>query len=483
MAAHRYWRAVGLEAYGLAGLDITEFQLLAGTTRVDASASLTSSVAPTTGALANLKDNDTSTGAAWSASALKSLVLNWDFGGSPQDVTDICIGANADATKFLLLCRLQYSDDATTWTPSTPFVGITWPGSKTRTSSAAPLEQIVLHFNGTNGSTTFTEVGGKTVTRAGSTLPTISTTQSKFGAASGAFVAGNVSVPHAAIPGDFTAQIQFYWDGTATTTSRALFTIGANGINLELYLKPTTHALSLFTTPNGTITLAGPAQSPTANSWNTATLERSNGQLSIYLNTVFAGGISYPNPLPAGTLTIGQFNTGNDSFTGYLDEFFLFNGEALGNGEGVSIPATEYAISTGQRIVRNTVRGRTAPALSMALPSAASVPTTFGAGAPVVRPLRGRTDYISGVLGQGVGRISGTTRKVGIPNNVPVRVRVRLVRERDFLPMRETWSDPITGAYSFDYVDELQTYTVVAFDHTHDERAVVGDNLTPTIIN
>ncbi|MBT2303982.1 hypothetical protein J7E70_26420 [Variovorax paradoxus] len=48
--------------------------------------------------------------------------------------------------------------------------------------------------------------------------------------------------------------------------------------------------------------------------------------------------------------------------------------------------------------------------------------------------------------------------------------------------MREMWSDPATGAYQFDYVDEMQKYTVIAFDHTHNERAVVADNLTPEII-
>jgi hypothetical protein len=95
--------------------------------------------------------------------------------------------------------------------------------------------------------------------------------------------------------------------------------------------------------------------------------------------------------------------------------------------------------------------------------------------------LRGRNDYLTGVRGEGIGRISGTVKDKGTPN-IPTFARVRLVRERDFLPMRETWSDPTTGAYQFDYVDEMQKYTVIAFDHTHNERAVIADNLTPDII-
>lgn len=43
----------------------------------------------------------------------------------------------------------------------------------------------LLHFNGTNGSTTFTDQKGVTWTRGGT--PTISTAQSKFGGASGVF--------------------------------------------------------------------------------------------------------------------------------------------------------------------------------------------------------------------------------------------------------------------------------------------------------
>lgn len=87
-------------------------------------------------------------------------------------------------------------------------------------------------------------------------------------------------------------------------------------------------------------------------------------------------------------------------------------------------------------------------------------------------------DSITGVLGQGVGRVRGTVKVKGTPDNKPVFRKVRLVREKDGLVLREQWSDKTTGAYDFTFIDELQTWTVVSYDHTQDKRAVIADNLT-----
>ncbi len=81
----------------------------------------------------------------------------------------------------------------------------------------------------------------------------------------------------------------------------------------------------------------------------------------------------------------------------------------------------------------------------------------------------------------GNGRVSGTTKVKGSPN-VAVRRRVRLLRERDGMMIRETWSDPVTGAYSFDYINENYQYTVISYDHDHNHRAVIADNLTPEMM-
>ena len=89
-------------------------------------------------------------------------------------------------------------------------------------------------------------------------------------------------------------------------------------------------------------------------------------------------------------------------------------------------------------------------------------------------------DYKTGLLGKGTGTVYGTTEIKGTPD-APLRARVRLIRERDGLVYREMWSDAITGAYRFDGVDELETYTVLTYHPTRDKRAVVADGIIPEV--
>lgn len=76
----------------------------------------------------------------------------------------------------------------------------------------------------------------------------------------------------------------------------------------------------------------------------------------------------------------------------------------------------------------------------------------------------------------GAGRIAGTVK---VTPNTPVHRRIRLFDEKTGLLVREAWSDEVTGAYSFDYVDMTRSYTVIGFDYTLNYRAVIADNLTP----
>jgi len=75
------------------------------------------------------------------------------------------------------------------------------------------------------------------------------------------------------------------------------------------------------------------------------------------------------------------------------------------------------------------------------------------------------------------GRVRGFTLDYVNPLNKPYSCRVRLVREVDGLIVRELWSKP-DGSYDFQYVDELQSYTVIAYYEAHGKRAVVTDGLT-----
>lgn len=83
---------------------------------------------------------------------------------------------------------------------------------------------------------------------------------------------------------------------------------------------------------------------------------------------------------------------------------------------------------------------------------------------------------------KGRGVITGTVKEKSMPTNVPLRRLVRLHREPDGLFIRATWSDPVTGAYSFVGVRPDHKYFVTSFDYSGTYRAVIADNLSPELI-
>lgn len=79
----------------------------------------------------------------------------------------------------------------------------------------------------------------------------------------------------------------------------------------------------------------------------------------------------------------------------------------------------------------------------------------------------------------GRGSISGQVTALGSPSDTPLRRRVRLHREREGTPIREVWSDPVTGQYAFNGITPGIKYTVIAYDYTQTYRAVARDGVTP----
>lgn len=82
----------------------------------------------------------------------------------------------------------------------------------------------------------------------------------------------------------------------------------------------------------------------------------------------------------------------------------------------------------------------------------------------------------------GRGLITDTVKTKATPTNVPTLARVRLVRDIDSKVVRETWSDPVTGLYTFNYFSEQFTYMVIAIHPTGLYRAVIADRLTPGLM-
>lgn len=97
---------------------------------------------------------------------------------------------------------------------------------------------------------------------------------------------------------------------------------------------------------------------------------------------------------------------------------------------------------------------------------------------PVAMP---RVRMIADLIDGGPGRLVGTTAIAGTPD-APVRRRVRLFAEPGSRPIRETWSDPVTGQWQFDGLSLDQRYTALSYDHTGTHTPAASTGLVPTRI-
>lgn len=492
MAAHRYWRATAFESYGGGDLELSEFHLLSVGVRVDATATLTASVAPdAAGVIANLQDDVLTTSARWSAQAVKALTLQWDFGGSTADIGDIRLAGGSE-WRFPLIVKMQWSDNAVSWTDVTVLSGVSWPGPLAKTMlglSTATGLVAALNFDGSDGSTNFTDLTGRAWTATGGAA--ISTSNGKAGQ-SGLFTGGSISTPSAPdldLGLSYTVQCWirpsslsnfglfhrgFYstsgnsWDGL-TLSVRHL-----NGNTLRFYYFATAYA------DEQTVDVVGALSIGT---YTHIAMVRDVTAGRVYVNGVLAGSITGLNSPAVSTrpLKVGvwDYSSGAEYFSGNIDLLKISNEvEYTGSFTPPDIP---FAFSS---VGSNAVRGRAAvmdgfalgsgPALTYGTPKIA-LPDYLSIESGSVK------DQINGVLGEGIGRVNGTVATKGSPNQ-PVHRKVRLIRERDGVVIREAWSNAVTGEYDFKYVDELQTYTVVSYDHLHNYRAVIADNLVPELM-
>lgn len=154
MAAHKYWRAKLMTAPTPATLELSEFHLFNGATRVDAAATLTASAAPT-GALANLKDDSTATGCYWSTGG-EAVELLWTFPTATQ-VTGIELGARTTIARFPTALILQGGDVTTGTGPSPEYT--TLMGFAVKPFASAAKTGIMLPaVQPTDGGAFYTEV-------------------------------------------------------------------------------------------------------------------------------------------------------------------------------------------------------------------------------------------------------------------------------------------------------------------------------------
>ena len=189
MSAHRYWRIVGFAIPGPgAALELSEARLYSDAVLADETATLSCTFAPASGALAELRDGLTTGVVSWAHAAYSSagFALVWDFGAEiGVEHANLQLGAGDTAGAFPQDLTQQYSDDGQVWVTYQVYSAIAFPGPKSATPIPSAMDQwgdkvkLLLHGDGVQGSTTFTDVCDHTVTPVGDAK--ISTAQTKTG--------------------------------------------------------------------------------------------------------------------------------------------------------------------------------------------------------------------------------------------------------------------------------------------------------------
>ena len=178
---------------------------------------------------------------------------------------------------------------------------------------------LLLHMDGSNGSTNFVDSGPNalTVTPVGNTQ--ISTTQSKYGGASGSFdgsgdyltVASNAALAFGT--GDFTIEGWIY--PADSTFGRRILQFSDNNDNLDLNLNGA-GSISYY---NGSSVTSSSSGIISLNTWAHIALVRLSGTVKVYVNgfSVLTQSTT-PNTSSSRVLYIGGIT--NVWFNGYIDD-------------------------------------------------------------------------------------------------------------------------------------------------------------------
>lgn len=199
----------------------------------------------------------------------------------------------------------------------------------------------LLHFNGANNSTVFTDQNGRTWTANGTAK--ISTAQSQFGGASGLLdgtASCHVTTPNTADfqfgSGNFTIEafirptsnvdgtIVANWRGVSATDCAWIFYRASNG---KLTFSYGVGGVNLGLASTGTIAL---------NIWTHVAVVRNGTSLMLFIGGVLdssfslVGSLNYfaVEPIVIGAISVAATGSGSNRYVGYIDELRITKGLA-----------------------------------------------------------------------------------------------------------------------------------------------------------
>lgn len=460
MPAARFWRVVGVETYAGGDLELSELHLYGASGRVDAAATLTSTIAPTAGTLAALQDDDTGTACRFSERAVRAqgFALVWDFGGAPADVASLRFGAADDIGLFAEALILQSSSDGLQWATVTTTDGrYAWPGPRAMTVVTLKAFSEVWSESFASGipggfATTLLDSGTLGITYDATNSAVILD-------ATGYNTAWMFNMPEAQLG----VKVEFDIEIITPTYGNLPY------IGLALTGGP--QLLQNIVSPGGTLSAC----------------VRSSTVDTLGLQATLAS-TSFASAAPASGRALWTFSSVPNP-AGGRDYGF-----AVGTNDVVishsQTPATAL-LKTGLflrscKVRLHGVRGFALVAAGVevrpprTVPNRAQIVASFPAVFSSIRSaaaLKTARDVEHG----GPGTVYGTTKTKGTPN-LPAHARVVLLHQRSKLPVRETWSDPVTGAFVFSGIDTSQQFLTLAEDAAGNFRPVAANRLTPEVL-
>lgn len=348
MAAHRYWRLTGFCVNGTGALELSEVRLYAGGVPADTTATLTCPLAPVTGALADLKNGLATGVVSWPFSVHSSpgFSLNWDFGVSGADVDALRLGSGNSKDTYPVDVTAQWSDDSLQWTTHVSVVSVKYPGALTLTTEPIAAADpnygsvsLLLHCDGANGSTTFTDNSSspRSVTAAGDAK--ISTAQSKFGGASLLLngTTGYVSTPDSTDfsfgAGDYTVEAWIRTAASVTSTQLICGQWGSSALSWNLGVG-NGNTLLLESSTDGTYQsardLVSAASIVPIATWVHVAMTRSGDVYTLWRDGSSVGTLTIAGTLfdSSNQVTVGAGTGTQQYFNGNIDDLRITKGIA-----------------------------------------------------------------------------------------------------------------------------------------------------------
>jgi hypothetical protein len=185
---------------------------------------------------------------------------------------------------------------------------------------------LLLHMDGSNGSTTFTDSSNNALSMTVSGSTALSTSQIKYGTASGAFTDGKLTAPSNSVlsmDGDFTLEFWVYQTGNTSPYDTVVSAASESTFMIR-------HASGYEGVILGGNTNVANTISFTLNTWHHIAVVRNAGTYKVFKDGTDITTSTYTDSstLDLSGMIIGDSSVSGRNFVGYIDEFRITKGVA-----------------------------------------------------------------------------------------------------------------------------------------------------------